>query len=210
MSGPRRRPYSSALRDNQAQATRELILDALTELLTDQPADQIATRAIAERAGVSQPTVYRHFPDRQALLEGLSDRMSAITTTARGDGDLQSLDDIAAHAARDLALTDEHAVAATAEAVLNADPRRLSRSSRARSAELRRVVADSLPDLDERDHNRITALLRSLYSVQTWLRMREEFGIPGTESGPILAWAIDTLVNEIRAGHFPYADQPNP
>lgn len=36
---------------------------------------------------------------------------------------------------------------------------------------------------------RITALLRSLYSVQTWLRMREEFGIPGTESGPVVAWA---------------------
>jgi len=205
MTGPRRRAYSSALRDSQAQGTRDLILDALTELLTEQSADQIATRAIAELAGVSQPTVYRHFPDRQALLEGLSDRISAIASAASGDDRLESLDDIAAHAARDLALTDEHAVAATAEAILNADPRRLSRSSRARSAELRRVVAAELPDLDERDHIRITALLRSLYSVQTWLRMREEFGIPGTESGPILAWALETLVNEIRAGNFPHA-----
>jgi hypothetical protein len=33
--------------------------------------------------------------------------------------------------------------------------------------------------------------------------MREEFGIPGTESGPVLGWAIDTLVKEIRAGNFP-------
>jgi AcrR family transcriptional regulator len=210
MSGPRRRAYSSALRDNQAQGTRELILDALTELLTDQPADQITTRAIAERAGVSQPTVYRHFPDRQALLEGLSDRISAMATTAGGGGQLKSLGDIAAHAARDFALPEENAVLATAEAILNADPRRLSRSSRSRSADLRRLVADSLPDLDEREHNRITALLRSLYSVQTWLRMREEFGIPGTESGPIVAWAIDILVNEIRAGHFPPSGHPNP
>ena len=208
MAGPRR-AYSSPLRDNQAQRTRDLILDALTELLSDQPADQIATREIAERAGVSQPTVYRYFPDRQALLEGLSDRV-ATAIAAGGYAQLNSLDDIAANAARDLAFTDEHAVAATAEAVLNADPRRLSRASRARSAALRRTVAESFPDLDERDHNRITALLRSIYSVQTWLRMREEFGIPGTESGPIVAWAIDTVVKEVRAGNFPRPDSPNP
>jgi hypothetical protein len=34
--------------------------------------------------------------------------------------------------------------------------------------------------------------------------MREEFGMPGTESGPVLAWAIDTLLKEIRAGNFPH------
>jgi hypothetical protein len=65
------------------------------------------------------------------------------------------------------------------------------------------IVSESLPDLDERDHLRIAALLRNLYTVQTWLRMREEFGIPGTESGPIIAWALETLIREIRAGNFP-------
>jgi hypothetical protein len=71
-------------------------------------------------------------------------------------------------------------------------------------------VVSRLPDLDERDHLRITALLRNMYSVQTWLRLREEFGIPGTEGGPIFAWAIDTLVREIRAGHFPRTEVPAP
>ncbi len=208
MSEPRRRAYSSSLRDSQAQRTRDLILDALTELLSEQPADQISTRAIGERAGVSQPTVYRHFADRQALLEGLSDRVASSVAARPDDARLETLDDLSAHAARDFALPDEHAVEATAEAILNADPRRLSRASRARSDELRRVVATSLPDYAERDHVRITALLRCLYSVQTWLRMREEFGITGNESGPILAWAIDTLVNEIRAGHFPQVAHP--
>ncbi len=58
----------------------------------------------------------------------------------------------------------------------------------------------------------VTALLRNVYTVQTWLRMREEFGIPGTESGPILAWAFQTLVEGIRAGTFPrgeLGDQPD-
>jgi len=186
-------------------SARDLILDALTDLLSELPSDEITTREIAERAGVSQPTVYRHFPDRNALLEGLGDRIVVIAAAYRGDDGLATLDDLAVQAVRPLALTEAHAVEATAEAVLNADPRRLSRGSRARSAELLHVVADSLPDYDERDHVRIAALLRNLYSVQTWHRMREEFGIPGDESGPIVAWAMETLVKDIRAGNFPRA-----
>ena len=197
------RPYSSPLRDSQVQRTRDLILDALTELLSEQPSDQVSTREIAERAGVSQPTVYRHYPDRQALLEGLADRVTLRWDASTGGRRWRSLDDLAASAVEDLAITEAHAVEAIAEAVLNADPRRLSRASRERSEELRQLVVESFPEYSEREHLRITALLRIIYSVQSWLRMREEFGIPGTESGPVLGWAIQTLVDEIRAGRFP-------
>ena len=197
------RPYSSPLRDSQVQRTRDLILDALTELLSEQPSDQVSTREIAERAGVSQPTVYRHYPDRQALLEGLADRVTLRWDASTGGRRWRSLDDLAASAVEGLAITEAHAVEAIAEAVLNADPRRLSRASRERSEELRQLVVESLPEYSEREHLRITALLRIIYSVQSWLRMREEFEIPGTESGPVLSWALQTLVDEIRAGRFP-------
>ena len=72
------KPYSSALRDRQVAQTRELILDAVTTLLGDRRADEVTTREIAAVAGVSERTVYRHFPDRDALLEGLSLRVSGI------------------------------------------------------------------------------------------------------------------------------------
>ena len=32
------------------------------------------------------------------------------------------------------------------------------------------------------------AVIRCLVSTQAWLRMHEEFGVPGTESGPVVAW----------------------
>jgi AcrR family transcriptional regulator len=203
------RPYTSRLREDQAQRTRELILDALTELLATHAADEISTRAIAERAGVSQPTVYRHFPDRPALLEGLSDRIDGLAAANERRTMPEALDDIPRHAEQDFVILEEYAAAATAQAILNADPRRLARSSRERTEALRQLVARELPEYDERDHLRITALLRSLYSVQTWLRLREEFGITGSEPGPILAWAFDTLIREIRAGNFPRAE-PSP
>jgi hypothetical protein len=48
-------------------------------------------------------------------------------------------------------------------------------------------------------------VIRCLVSTQAWLRMREEFGVPGTESGPVVAWVIDTIIREIRAGNTPTA-----
>jgi hypothetical protein len=42
-----------------------------------------------------------------------------------------------------------------------------------------------------------------LVSTQAWLRMREEFGVPGSESGPVVAWVIDTIIRELRAGNTP-------
>jgi hypothetical protein len=39
--------------------------------------------------------------------------------------------------------------------------------------------------------------------------MREEFGVPGVEAGPLMRWAVDTLVDAVRAGDLPRID-PDP
>ena len=197
------RPYSSPLRETQARQTRDLVLDALTALLSERRPDEIATREIAARAGVSQPTVYRHFPDREALLEGLVDRLNQLSEPTKPVADLSTLDRLTAGMTWFFAGADEYAVEATAEALLNADPRRYSQDTRRHSEELQQAVVSELPDLDERHQAQLAGLLRCLGSSQTWLRMREEFGVPGTESGPVVAWAFDTLLREARNGGLP-------
>jgi hypothetical protein len=102
-------------------------------------------------------------------------------------------------------LLDEHYVTARAEAVFNADPRRFSADTRDNTRQMRALFARELPDLTEREQLRIAAVIRCLVSTQAWLRMREEFGVPGTESGPVVAWVIDTIISELRAGNAPPA-----
>jgi AcrR family transcriptional regulator len=54
------------------QDTRRRILDAVVDLHEEVgPADTTVT-AVAERAGVQRLTVYRHFPDERALIQGCS------------------------------------------------------------------------------------------------------------------------------------------
>jgi AcrR family transcriptional regulator len=197
------RTYRSPLRDEQARRTRTRVLDAFVELLADRRADDITTREIAERAGVSQPTVYRHFPDRTALLEGISARIGELMDLPDGIPAVASIDEVGPRIEALLVTSDAFAVEVRAEALLNADPRRYTPETRRLSAEVLDLVAAAFPDLDERRRTHVAGLLRCIGSSQSWLRMREEFGVPGVESGPLLRWAIDTLIAAVRNGELP-------
>ena len=196
-------PYRSTLRERQVAQTRELILDAVTTLLADRRADEVVTRDIAAVAGVSERTVYRHFPDRDSLLDGLSRRLPPMAD--KPSFEAGGLDELAPTSRRLMELLDEHYVTARAEAVFNADPRRFAADTQDNTRQMRDLFAKELPELAEREQLRIAAVIRCLASTQAWLRMREEFGVPGTESGPVVAWVIDTIIGELRAGNTPPA-----
>ena len=197
------RHYTSPLRERQARQTRDLILDTLTGLLEDHRADEITTREIARLADVSERTVYRHFPDRRALLAGLGGRLKDLLDEGSPDSNLRTIDDLAVTAVRLMATLDRVHVAARAEALFNADPRHFSDDTRENSERFLALVAAAFPDLDGRDQVSLTAVIRCLLSAQAWLRMREEFGVSGAESGPVVAWVLEIIVGEVRRGGRP-------
>lgn len=57
-------------RRGQGGRLREDILRAATELLEETGSeDAVTLRAVARRVGISAPSIYSHFPDREAILE---------------------------------------------------------------------------------------------------------------------------------------------
>lgn len=54
---------------SDARANRAAVIDAAIELLAARP--EAGIQEIADASGVGRSTVYRHFPDRVALFEGL-------------------------------------------------------------------------------------------------------------------------------------------
>jgi len=203
MPSESKRRYHSPLRERQARRTQKEILDAFTALLADNRVDEITSREIAEAAGVSQPTLYRHFPDREALLYGITARITELMYMPDGPPAATDLDDIGPAIETRFVASEDFPVEVSAEALLNADPRRYSEETRQVSELFLKAVAADLPELDDRAQIHVAGLLRCLGSSQSWLRMREEFDVPGTESGPLVRWAIDTLIREIRDGGLP-------
>jgi AcrR family transcriptional regulator len=71
------RRYERRRRAERQQETRERIVEAAVDLHTTLGPSRTTVTAIAERAGVTRPTVYAHFPDERSLLEACSGHVRA-------------------------------------------------------------------------------------------------------------------------------------
>lgn len=63
----RRRTYELKRRAERQEETRQRIVAAAVELHTKQGPARTTVKAIAEKAGVTRPTVYAHFPDERSI-----------------------------------------------------------------------------------------------------------------------------------------------
>src|SRR3569623_1008486 len=79
---------------------REKILDAALALINEVGRDQFTTRKLAERLGVQQPALYRHFKNKSALLDELNDLILARYHKHRFPADGETWDEFTVNHAR--------------------------------------------------------------------------------------------------------------
>jgi|SRR5579862_6385159 len=96
----KRRSYRSPRRREQAERTRERVLDAAAALFVERGFDGASVGAIAQAAGVSDETVYGRFQNKRALLGELVQR------AVRGDDPAPVLEQPGPRAVA--AATDQH------------------------------------------------------------------------------------------------------
>ena len=72
MSSPGKRSYQQRKRAEAAQATRRRIVEAAVSMHTTIGPARTSLSAVASKAGVSRPTLYRHFPDLPSLFMACS------------------------------------------------------------------------------------------------------------------------------------------
>jgi len=73
-----RRPYRMTRRAELEEETRRRITESAVALHQERGPAQTSISAIAERAGVRRSTVYRHFPDEDALFAACSSHFRAL------------------------------------------------------------------------------------------------------------------------------------
>jgi AcrR family transcriptional regulator len=178
------------LRDEQIARTRERLLEAAAQLLAED--QELGFRAIAERAGVSAPTVYRHFASPEELMPDLLvhlERRLGVTEHPT------SLAGFAEMVPRLFASFQENQVymrawmrAPKAQAV-----RELNWHRRATS------IANGLPDipvLRDPDHaQRFAGLMLVLAGSPTWHAITEVTDLRGDDAGRLVAWAMNALAD---------------
>ena len=190
---PATRPYHSPLRAEHVNRTRERILEAVVEQL--QGLEELSLPGVAQRAGVSVPTVYRHFPTKQALYRELTeyiDQTLALQTVPK------SVDQFQDFIPRLFATFDEHEPLLRARLVSRVLRQIHRATQRRRARAIERAMAEVTKGLDPADAVRATALVRVLVSGNAWEMMRDSFNVSGKEAGEAVEWAEEVLVAELR------------
>jgi AcrR family transcriptional regulator len=182
------RGYDSRLRAEQTEETRTRILDASIRVMAGGLAT-VSVPAIAREAGVSVPTVYRHFRTKADLLAAVYPHVARKSGLDRLP-DPSSLEELREGIRRIFERTDaldDLARAAMAspgsEAVRRATmPDRLARIRR---------MADSLPGvLSEADRARITRLLAVLTTSGSLRMWRDHLGVSAEQAADDIDFVI--------------------
>lgn len=190
------RHYNSPLRDAQADATRELVLDAAIELLADEGAQALSHRAIARLAGVSAPTVQRYFPTPEALAEGIDGRLTERLGVTNTNLDAASL----MAALRTIYVGMEREERAMRAYLAAPVPRTVGR--RRRRGFVETAFAPQLAHLDPADRQKVLAVAQLFMSASTWQHLREVWDLRGEEAAHVAHWAMRALL-EAAATHPP-------
>lgn len=191
------RSYNSALRRDQAEATRERILAAMASLMDEGGGHEPTNRAVAERAQVTEVTVYRHFPSRELLLKGVWEHLNRQHGVRVGMP--ESPDELLAKIAP-LFETFDAAPAQIIARVTTAQGRaaRASLDPERREA-FEGVLARAAPKLPEAEQAKAAAVLQLLYSAYAWLSLREQWDLKGQPAADAIGWATEVLLSDLKS-----------
>lgn len=183
-------PERESLRDAQRRVTRERIVGALTELIEQEHPFEVSMADVAARAGVSEPTLYRHFATKRDLFAALAGSQYRHVTEGLAPA---SVDELVA-AVRTVYQRAE-AIEPTVRWTLAApDPERVPRpNADARIAMLRTALDASLAGMRDSDQEHLIRLALLLTSPIAWLYWHDYLDLSPDAATDSARWALKQL-----------------
>ncbi len=183
----------TSVRDLYKEQTRARILDAAVALIEEAGESPLTILAVAERAGVTDRTVYRHFETRDALLRATWSRMQQRvasqgfpqTAEAMVESPLRLFPRF--DAARELVRASLYSPAGL--------DMRMS-SNRERQAAMLSSVRDAFPQANEQWVRRRAAIAQLINSAYAWEVLRQYWDIEGEEAGTAASEALAVLLGK--------------
>ncbi|MCK9932405.1 TetR/AcrR family transcriptional regulator [Frankia sp. Mgl5] len=197
---PRRR-YDSPLRRERAVQTRERIVAAGSALVHGFPVwdwGDLTFRAVAERAGVGERTVYRHFPTERDLHNAVMRRLQEEAGVTYEGLELDGLPDVTR---RSFATLSSYSVSRWS----HPEPRQpaLVAEDRLRRDALLNAVIPQTADWSEAERQTAAAMLDVLWNVPSYERLVGVWEFDGDAATNAINWVIGLVVEAIREGRRP-------
>ena len=167
--------------------TPTAILAHAAAALREIPFDDISYRSLGDAVGVSERTVYRHFPTRSHLLEGVAGWIESTEFPLPPFVTIAQFQEASRSRFRAFDTLPGFAfVCARAASISPTGEAEATFFTRA----LVTMLATNHPSVNERDLRRVAATLRYFASAQFWARMRTGFEM----SAPAISDVFDRTV----------------
>ncbi len=182
------------------EEVRRRIEDALLECMASGQMHRLNHDALAEMTGVSRRTVYRYFPDREALMKALWHRTVEVQGPRGGmprdaEAVLSRLEDV-------FTAFDRNAQAMIV-ATSTLEGRAVRNAMKAeRDAGWRKALAKETERLPELDRKMALGVIQLLSTGLAWRELRDQWDLDGAHIAAACRWAIATLLRDLeeRAG----------
>jgi AcrR family transcriptional regulator len=179
------------LQDRQTDLTRRLILQAALALLEEQGVAVLTNRTIAERAGISERTVYRHFATRDAMLDalavGISERLDLPPVPA-------TLAGLVGYPAALYARYEVHATLTQAALHPDVFDRIRGTLARRRWDAIKNLLAQEAHGLSGSEQAVLAANIRFFLAATAWHYYRSHFGFSFKDTVAAVSTAIRQLL----------------
>jgi AcrR family transcriptional regulator len=188
-------PSSVSLRDQHAAAARERILSAVAELVERGEPEELTMPDVAAASGISLRTIYRYYATREELIEAAGRWIGKELMRHPYPRTLDEVADLFEVGCPDF---DKRPGLVRALALSRLGRRVRGYRRRERLGAISRALRDELVAAPEAEIRRAEAVLAYLHNMLAYTTLREESALDGEEIGRAIAWAIRTLVDDLR------------
>ncbi len=188
-----------SLRERQARAVRARIRAAFIALVGERGPDGFPLTEVARRAGISERTLYRHYPSRDAIVDGIeANEVARMEAELPRHSGWEAMLEPSSHPVADtFRVFDSNADLVKAMRALRAAGVR-NEASYARTEQLRQMVA-SIEGVPAEAVDQLVGLVRLLSASDGWARLTEpDLQLGATRAGDAAEWAIRVLIEAAR------------
>jgi AcrR family transcriptional regulator len=192
---PARRRYDNTLRRERAAQTRERIVTSGAELLRESPVRDwrsLTVRSIAQRAGINERTVFRHFASERALRDAVMHRQEQDAGIDLAQLSIDGIGDAAARILR-------YVAAYPTGPAPDLEPTLADASRRQHQALIRAVEAHA-EGWAPADRTLAAAMLDVLWAVSSYERLVIDWHLDSEEAIRGITWVIGLLQQAILDG----------
>jgi AcrR family transcriptional regulator len=189
----------TSLRAQQQELTRDLIFQAVVDVVLEEGVQAFTIQRVAERAGVSHRTVYRHFPTREALLAAMAESAAEqVGDLARFSTGFPTLEDAPQQTRQLFALWDDFERLIRAGVMLRVAGGIDESDRQQRLGRTRTLLHEYAPHVSDQDRDYARYAIHALSNTVTWSQMRADWGITGVEAGDAVAYVIELIIADLK------------